>query len=279
MPDSAKPTSQIVVVDGLRLHLLRSGSAARPCVVLVHGGCANLHWWDDLTGAIGSGFHVLAVDLRGHGDSQHSLPPAYAIADYSRDLLAILDHFDIDEACFVGHSLGGIIAANLAVTAPQRVSRLALIDSQARLSPASVHYLTRLRAFPAFSYPSLEQAVQRFRLLPKQTAARHERVQDLAAHSVRRNAAGMWCTKFDRETLAQLHPMDLVPGLRGLAHPTLLMRGEHSAVLPRDRFEHLLVELPSAYGVEIAGAYHHVMLDNPSACERALRPFLNQLTR
>ena len=57
-----------------------------PAVVLLHGGSAHARWWDHFAAAIGDAYHVVALDLRGHGDSEHADPPAYRIDDYAGDV-------------------------------------------------------------------------------------------------------------------------------------------------------------------------------------------------
>jgi len=268
------PTHEIVAVDGLRLHVCRYGSRQLPSLVLVHGGCAHLHWWDTFARSVSDTFHIVAMDLRGHGDSSHAQPPAYTLADHARDLAAIIAQLGIERACFVGHSLGALITAKFAIEAPQRVRCLILVDSNPRLSDASVRYLGRLRRFPHPVYKSYEQAVRRFRLLPSATTATAACLRDIASHSVKQVGEGAWTLKFDRETLGQMEAVDFVPSLRAVAMPLAIVRGEHSSVLSQERMERVLADLPGTRAATVANAHHHVMLDNPVGFEHAVRNLL-----
>ncbi len=270
------PRRQFVSVRGLRLHYLEWGDRSAPTVMVLHGGSAHAHWWDVFAAAMTDGYRVLALDLRGHGDSEYPDPPAYRIGDYADDLRAFLDATTADRIHLMGHSLGGVVAAAYAEVAPQRLNSLTIVDSQARISPAGARYMARLRAFPQPIYSDRDQAIRRFRLLPAPTTAAPQVLADVAAHAIRRLPDGRWTLKFDRASLSHMEPQDLTGALRRLACPVLFIRGSHSTLLPRDAFSGLLAAVPHAQGIEIADAHHHVMLDKPVEFERAVRAFLAQ---
>jgi len=157
---------------------------------------------------------------------------------------------------------------------PQCLNSLTVVDSQLSVSPAGARYMTRLRNFPQTFYRDHAAAIRRFRLLPTATAATPEILAHVAAHGLRAVPDGRWTLKFDRESLAQTEPQDLLPVLQRLTCPILLVRGAHSTLMPRDKLAALLAAVPHARATEIPGAHHHVMLDNPAAFERTLREFL-----
>src|SRR5882672_7651453 len=76
-----------VVVGGLRLSFLEWGIAGRPVLCFLHGGSAHAHWFDLVTPAFTDRFHVIALDQRGHGESQWAEPPAYATENFAADLV------------------------------------------------------------------------------------------------------------------------------------------------------------------------------------------------
>jgi esterase len=269
------PREQFVSINGLRLHYLEWGDVGAPTVVLLHGGSAHAHWWDLFAGSIADTYRVLALDLRGHGDSEHPDPPAYRISDYTRDLAAFVDRIiDQDQIDLIGHSLGGIIATAYAGVVPQRLNSLAIVDSQARISPAGARYLSRLRGFPQPMYRDRHQAIERFRLLPSQTNAAPGVLASIAAHAIRQLADGRWTLKFDRASLSHAEAQDLTATFGRLVCPLLFVRGAHSTLLSRDALTRLLAAAPHGESVEIPDAHHHVMLDNPGEFERTVRAFL-----
>jgi pimeloyl-ACP methyl ester carboxylesterase len=218
----------------------------------------------------------VAVDLRGHGDSQHSHPPAYQVGDYAHDLAALIASLGADRVHLVGHSLGAMVATAFAGQHPQHVRSLVIVDSQLRITPAGARYLVRLRNFPQPMYRDRQQAIERFRLLPTQTAADAQTLHHAAAHAIRELPDGRWTYKFDREALAHTQPQDLTPILQRLTCPILIVRGAHSTLVPPAALTALHAAAPRAEVAEIAAAHHHVMLDNPTDFARTVRTFLER---
>jgi pimeloyl-ACP methyl ester carboxylesterase len=266
---------RFVSINGLRLHVLEWDAAASSTVLLLHGGSAHAHWWDLFAEAIADRYRVLALDLRGHGDSEHAIPAAYRLADYAADLAALIEHLGLERVHLIGHSLGAMVATLYAGEHRSRVRSLAVVDSSLRISPAGVRYMVRLRNFPQPIYRDRERAIHRFRLLPTQTLASPAILAQVAAHALRALPDGTWTLKFDRESLAHTEPRDLTPILHRLTYPLLFVRGAHSTLLSSAGMSRLLHAAPRGRAVEIPAAHHHVMLDNPSAFAAALRDFLD----
>jgi pimeloyl-ACP methyl ester carboxylesterase len=274
-----QPRNHIISINGLHLHYVEWGTASAPPVLLLHGGCAHAHWWDRFASAIADTHRVLALDLRGHGDSEHAVPAAYQVSDYVRDVAAFIDVQELAPVHLIGHSLGGMVATALAGQQPQHLRSLVVVDSQLKITPAAARYMLRLRNFPQPMYRDREQAIERFRLLPTQTAADRQTLRQIAAHSFRELPDGRWTFKFDREALAHNEPQDLTPVLRRLTCPILFVRGVHSTLLPPAALATLRAVAPQAEVAEINAAHHHVMLDNPLDFEHAVRRFLETVDR
>ncbi|MBI3782171.1 MAG: alpha/beta hydrolase [Deltaproteobacteria bacterium] len=264
-----------VDLNRLRLHYCQWGAIDAPPVLLLHGGSAHAHWWDLFAGAVADRYRVIALDLRGHGDSAYADPPAYRIADYASDVEALVDHLGVPGFHLIGHSLGAMIAGAFAVARRECLLSLTLVDAQMRFTAAGVRYLQRLARFPRLTYPDRETAVHRFRVLPTQTSATRDVIEQMGTWALRENSNGRWVLKFDRAALGQLEPVDLLPALAALDVPMCLVRGQHSTVLTHERVSAILTQLPQARLVEIADAHHHVMLDNPTAFTRAVGAFID----
>jgi pimeloyl-ACP methyl ester carboxylesterase len=264
-------------VNGLRLQCYEWGEPGAPPVVVLHGGSAHARWWDRFAEAMADAYHVVGLDLRGHGNSEHANPPAYRIDHYADDLAQCIDALGLDGVTLVGHSLGGMVSADYAGRAPERLAALVIVDTQARLTAAGARYMRRLRHFPQPLYRDYDTAMRRFRLLPTQTNADPALLAHVAAHAIRQLPDGRWTLRFDRVSLSDPEPQDWLSTLQQLRCPILLVRGAHSTLLPHDKFAALLAALPRAAGVEIPDAHHHVMLDNPPAFARAVRSFLDRV--
>ena len=118
-----------VAVSGGALATFRLGHGPERAdpVVAVHGITANSHCWLAVARALDGRAELVAVDLRGRAAS-NALPPPYGMAAYSRDLLAVLDHYGLERAVLVGHSLGAYAVARFATDHRDRVSAVLLVD-------------------------------------------------------------------------------------------------------------------------------------------------------
>jgi len=274
VPDA---THRFVTGRGVRLHVLEWGPAAAPRVIALHGGSAHAHWWDFLAGALADRYRVSAPDLRGHGDSGRPRSSSYRINDYVEDLAVLVNVLTEGQLALVGHSLGALVAAAYAERFPNRLAALVLVDHPLRVTEAGVRFMRRLQGLPHPMYLSRADALHRFRLLPADSTATHPVLQHVAQHALRGLDDGRWTLKFDRESLAHFEPQDRVAALRRLACPILLVRGALSTILSADRLAHLVATLPGSRGVEVPGAHHHVMLDNPPAFARVVGGFLDEV--
>src|SRR5262245_39504760 len=99
----------------------------------------------------------MALDLRGHGDSDHAVPPAYRLDDYAKDLAAFAAARGLNHVDLIGHSLGGMVASLYAAQSPDRVRSLIVVDSPLLITAAGARYMRRLRNFPQPVYPDREQ--------------------------------------------------------------------------------------------------------------------------
>lgn len=268
-----------MTVNGVTLHYREWGVATAPMVVLLHGSSAHAGWWDDFATAFADRFRVIALDLRGHGDSAHVTPPAYRIADYAADLQSLATQHAWPAFHLVGHSLGGMVAAAVAAQAPTLLGSLVVVDTGLRMNESGARYMRRLRQFVPDELGDHESAMRRFVLLPKQTCAAPEHIARIAAASIRQMESGGWSLKFDRATMEQFEPVDLLPPLRQLGCPILFVRGELSAVLTPERLRAIQAALPHASVAEVPGAHHHLMLDNPGGFESAVATFLACVAR
>ncbi len=118
-----------VPVAGGALATFRLGSERRdtPLVLAIHGITSSSRSWLPTARALREVAALVAVDLRGRARSNH-LPEPFGIAAHVRDMIAVLDHFELDRAVVVGHSLGAYVAARLAVEQPGRIRSLVLVD-------------------------------------------------------------------------------------------------------------------------------------------------------
>jgi len=260
-------------LDGVALHAIHHGDPARPALVLLHGGGANARWWDEVAEALAERFHVVALDFRGHGDSDAPEPRPGA---FQRDLVGLLEHIGAPRAALLGHSMGGHVALEHAARydGARRPRALVVVDV-ARGAGTRTRRMMRLALAARRSYRSREEAIARFRFLPPAPGAPEALRERIARASVREEPDGRFVFKFDPRWFA-LPPAE-APELARVTAPTLLVRGAESPLLSREGAEALAAELRGARLVEIAGAGHNVHLEQPGRFLDAVLAFLTEV--
>ena len=270
----ARARSIHVRVNGLRLHVLVWGASDAPTAILLHGGSAHAHWWDFVTPSLADRFRLIAPDLRGHGDSEHALPSAYAIEDHVGDLAGIVAALSLDRFALVGHSLGGFIALRFTQGHAATVRSLVIVDGRPESGSGRSGLVRRLRHLPQPTYADSEEAVRRFRLLPSGTAARAEVLRHVALTGLRPLPDGTLTPKFDRSAFGHYRPRDFSAAIAGLRCPALFIRGAESTFVDGATFARMSALCPHAETAAIPDAYHHVMLDRPEPLALCLGDFL-----
>ena len=252
---------------GIQLHSIHWGRPSRPPLVLLHGGGANAHWWDHVAPAFADDFHVVALDFRGHGDSEH--PDFAEVGAFQWDLEALLQHLG-GEAVLIGHSMGAAVALEHAAHRGG-VRALVAIDL-ARGSGPRTRRAARLALAARQSYDTRERAIERFQFLPPAPRASEELRRHVAEHSVTALADGRFSFKFDPRWFGL--PPRPRPPLEQVKCPVLLLRGSESTLLSTEGAAKLVAELPDAFLVEIEGAGHNVHIERGSEVISAVREFL-----
>ncbi|MEY2567467.1 MAG: hypothetical protein QOE35_1996 [Actinomycetota bacterium] len=265
------PRAGEVVVEGCRVRYLSwtPEVVARAPVLLLHGSTAHAHWWSHLAPLLARDRQVVAMDISGHGDSDHRA--AYSLDLWADELVAVAAEIDPhDRGLFVvGHSLGGHIATAAAVRGGHRLSGLVVCETvteRRQRDPGERPASTRKR-----SYPSVDDALGRFRLTPAQSGSLPFIVDRVARQSLRKHADG-WTWKFDpgfmtgspRAHGALLELVAQVPC------PLACVHAQHGLV-SRDAANRLAAASPRPVAVvELPLAGHHPMLDQPLALVAAI---------
>jgi pimeloyl-ACP methyl ester carboxylesterase len=257
-----------------RLHYLEWNPQASRTMVLLHGNSANAWWWEPVARALSPELRLLALDQRGHGDSEWVRPPAYQPADYARDVERFIAHVATHEKpLVVGHSMGGLSVLAFANANPGRARGVIAIDVAVKSSNGRDRYMRRLKALPMVTYPDLETARARFRLMPKEGEISREILHEIAEKSLARTEDGRFTLKFDRESFFGSDGLDVMTTIREIRTPTLLVRAERSRIMTAEASEHARDSNPIARLVTIPEAHHHVILEKPEAVARVIEDF------
>jgi len=243
--DSAGPTSRIYFSQRLRLHYVDWGNPQAPPLILLHGGRDHCRNWDWVAAALRDNYHIIAPDLRGHGDSAWSASGHYTMASYIYDLAQLIHQQELAPVSIIAHSLGGNIALRYAGIYPESVYRLVVIEGlgpapRPKGQPPRRSIDQRMRDWIAEQrslagrlprrYASIEDAFARMQAENKHLTP--EQARHLTQHGVNQNEDGTYSWKFDnyvrvwppydmtREEIAELWSR--------VTCPTLLVYGEES---------------------------------------------------
>jgi pimeloyl-ACP methyl ester carboxylesterase len=285
--DIIGPTSNYFYSQRLKLHYVDWGNPDKPLAILVHGGRDHCRNWDWVALELRRHFHIVAPDLRGHGDSDWAIGGSYAMIDHVLDLHQLTNAIATAPVTLIGHSLGAGVALQTAGVFPQSVKALVAIEglgppaAMLRDSPAyerMENWVGDMRALAQRKpreYPNLEEALERMRvanphLTPEQ--ARH-----LTIHGVRRNENGTYSWKFDNYTRAHspylFNLKDAMEIWGQIRCPTLLVRGDESWAGDWER-DGRLDAFRTAETVTIRNAGHWVHHDQLDEFLTVVRRFL-----
>ncbi|HXM89356.1 MAG TPA: alpha/beta hydrolase [Candidatus Acidoferrum sp.] len=262
-----------------RLHYLEWNAHAARTIVLLHGNSANAWWWEPLARAIAPEYRLLALDQRGHGDSEWARPVAYSPSDYASDIARFVQHIATsgEKPVVVGHSMGGLNVLAFARRHPENARGAMAVDVAVTSSRGRDRYLRRLKGLPMVTYPDLATAKARFRLMPNEGGIPEEIVHEIAERSLARTDEGRWTLKFDRESFLGGDGLEVLETIKEIRIPTMLVRAEHSRIMTAEAAEQARASNPRARLVTIAGAHHHVILEKPDAVARVIEEFAASL--
>jgi len=281
---------RIPLPSGLVSHLLEWGHdtpALDHTVLLLHGVLENAWAWEAAAeaGLVGR-FHVVSLDLRGHGDSDRvGTGGDYHLGDYVADLHDLIPLVARKRLSIAGHSLGGAIAGLYAGTCPDRIFRLALLEGTGLPQPGGgparvaqwLRDRDRVRARPQRSYAGVEEAAARLR--ESDASLRPDLALRLAEKGTMRGDDGRLRFKHDPRLTAG-RPWAFDPELARLfwanvTCPVLIVEGERSEIrLSEEEGRRRWSSFPSWRHVVIPGAGHMMQRDQPDAVARLLVEFL-----
>jgi pimeloyl-ACP methyl ester carboxylesterase len=270
---AAKPTEHEISVEGTRIRYLSWGESGKPGLVFVHGGAAHAQWWSFIAPMFIKHWHPVALHLSGHGDSGRR--DSYSHEMWAREVIDVSrDAGFPGPPVVVGHSLGGMVTIQTAATYGDDLAGAVIVDAPVRRpSPESEEGRTG-RAFRAPGvYPTLDEAMDHFRLIPPQPCENDYIVDYIAQNSLHETEAG-WTWKFD-PTLFRGTLVPLRDQLASVRCRVALFTGDKSVVVPPDTAQYMY-ELMGRVApvISIPQAHHHLTLDQPLAFVAALRTLL-----
>lgn len=275
---SVPADSHYVVRDDVRLHHLDWGNQDKHSVVLVHGSRLHAHVWNDFNRRYSDRFHIVAVDQRGHGDSQWCPQQRYGLEDLYADLHAVVETRGLRRFTLIGHSLGGRVSMLYASRHPERLERLVLVDITAgrpNVDPnADLSRITETP--PPRDFESPEAAIAYLgRLLHRAPA---HMIEESVRLGIRPIEGGRYTWKYDpvllQRTRAVAPPPDLWSAVKTVPVPTLLQYGSLSQVVNAELAERMAATMPRCAVERIDNAGHALFTDQPDAFAASVARFL-----
>ncbi len=279
----AVPEDRYVEANGMKFHYLDWGNPDAPDMLLLHGFAQTCHSWDFVALAFCDRYHVVALDQRGHGDSDWSEAGDYSPETQQEDIAGVVSAIGLRDFVLMGLSMGGRNSFTYAATHPEEVRALIVVDA----GPQNMRTGSqKIRNFVQQDdeLDSIEDFVQR--VLQFNPLRDPVQVRGSILHNLKQLPNGKWTWKYDKRFRQPggrrfQHDPQMTERLWGymesLACPTLVVRGAQSDIIALDTADGMHKRIPNGRLATVDNAGHLVMGDNPSGFERAVTGFLNEI--
>ena len=274
-----EPSDKEVTANGLKFHYLDWGTVGKQPILFLHGALQQAHSWDFVSLPLCVDYHVLALDARGHGDSQWAKDSDYSADAHQRDLDSLVEALGLGQFILVGHSMGGRNGYVFASRHPELVKALVIVDTGPESGKEGQARIQRFRELPdeLDSYQEFATRVQEYTGRPRE--------QSLGAlkYSIRQRADGKWTWKYDKVlrtpgyTPRSWPPEKLWEYIAKIRCPTLIIRGGKSDIFHPEVMDRMLQVIPGSTAAVVPGAGHLVAGDNPIDFIKALHTLLDRM--
>jgi pimeloyl-ACP methyl ester carboxylesterase len=269
-------------VGSLTLRYQEWGEPTAPAVLMLHGFGVSGHMFDEFADRAAGKFRLIALDQRGHGDSDWADDGDYSREAFVNDIEGFREAIGLESFILVGHSMGGLNAVTYAARHPSQVRALVLVDVGPESAREGVENIVRFTRGPdMLEFDEFVEMAHRFN--PRRSL---DNIRDRMRHRLKQTDSGKWTWKFDSRFRdkdsdlrigSDISNDDTWKLFRSVATPTLLVRGAESDVLTQEIAERVVREMPNARLVLVPGAGHSVPGDNPDDFTRAVREFIDEV--
>ncbi|MFJ8632273.1 alpha/beta fold hydrolase [Streptomyces sp. NPDC093568] len=232
-------------------------------LVFVHGWTADRHRWDHQMSHFAKRRRVVRLDLRGHGESTGS--GVRTIDALAKDVLALLDHLEIERFVIVGHSMGGMIAQTIALSHPERVERMVLVNTIGKMAYSRGRALlmaaSTLVPFKLFMATNIQRAFAPG--YPREEIREYVRASAETPREVVMTLYGA------------MRAFDVLDKVGEIRTPTLIVHGYHDIQLPLSQMLRMAKAYPDAV-VRVVDAGHELPVEKPAELTTALDRFLTE---
>ncbi|MGW0628886.1 alpha/beta fold hydrolase [Streptomyces sp. NPDC002758] len=231
-------------------------------LVFVHGWTADRHRWDHQMAHFSATRRVIRLDLRGHGESSGA--GVRTVAELAEDVLALLDHLEVDRFVLIGHSMGGMISQTLALAHPERVERMVLVDSIGKMAynrgRALLMAVSTLVPFKLFVAANIQRA-----FAPGYPREEIRKYVSASAGTPREVVMTLY---------GAMRAFDVLDRVGEIRTPTLMVHGYHDIQLPVGQMLRMAKAYPDAV-VRIIDAGHELPVEKPEELTIAVDRFVS----
>ena len=276
MPDTIAPADQYVEVNGLNIHYVDWGGNSNRNLLLVHGQGSNAHNWDHIAAALREEFRVLALDQRGHGDSDHTRE-GYAVTAFGSDLASFAEKVGIVPYDYCGASLGARNGIVYAGDHSDHLKHFVCLDYGPEMSVSSARNQINGMNRQILGWRNIEEYVEL--QLQDNPRPSEDYYRNQARHGLRLNYAGKYVSKHDPE----MFWINGGFGVREIPYlweqwakircPILELKGAESDFLSPEIQARMKETQPRLQFIEVPDSGHGISADNPDFLLRELRRF------
>jgi len=263
-----------VTVNQLRLHVVETGgaSAGRPTIILLHGIARHAHTFDHIAGDFARTYRVLAVDMRGHGDSAWSPDGAYLVQDYVKDLEELVDALRLPKVTLLGNSTGGRVAQVYAGLHPDGVDKLVVEDVGPERPQNIADAFARRVEQEKNGWASEDELVAQ--LVTQNRRTPEPLLRTYAHFGLKRRDDGRLIWKRDPDLVKGFIETALWDSVRRITAPTLYVIGGGSRIVPPDTQQKLKDTLPHVRIVVMPGLGHYPDEEDTAGFMKIVHEFL-----
>jgi esterase len=268
----AQPADRFADVDGMRLHYLEWGTSGRQPLLLLHGIARVAHAFDHLAPHFSRNYHVIAVDMRGHGDSAWDPKGDYMVEDYTRDIEALVAKLGLRNIAVWGNSTGGRVAQVLAGIRPDLYSAVIVEDVGPERPPAISSRRANRMGTEEKGWAAADDLFAQLKNDYPRTP--DPLLRSLVRHGARIGADGRIVWKRDPAILKGFVPTELWGTVRRIKSPIIYILGGASTIVPAETQLQLKQALPQAEIVTMPGLGHYPSDEKPAEFIAIVERFL-----
>jgi pimeloyl-ACP methyl ester carboxylesterase len=268
-----QPTDRFITVNGLRIHYLDWGSEGKPPLIMLHGIGRVAHTFDHIASHFVPNYHVMAVDMRGHGDSDWDPKGAYLVEDYTKDIEGMAEQLRLRNITIWGNSTGGRVAQVFAGLHPELVTAVISEDVGPERPTQVAESVTRqLKQEDEKGWASEEDLLAQLKSSNSRTP--DDILRAYAHYGSKRRPDGRIIWKRDPAIGNGFVPTELWRFVRQIKSPIIYVVGGRSTIVPAVTQEELKKALPQAQIVTIPGVGHYPSEENTRAYLAIVDKFL-----